>query len=117
MKVHFSEFGWTLIIFFLISIYATVVEGQVKEKSEWVKGGVYVGRSASGSCVSKPFVKVGDTENNADDDRQQILGYNPLDIQRNYKGDIVWERVYEDDFAEINHPYKSHPCRCPPYNE
>jgi hypothetical protein len=114
----FNEFMWSLVIFFVLCLYASVVRAQeVRPQSEWVKGGVYVGRSNSGSCVSKPFVKVGDAEDNADDGKPQILGYDPTNIQKNYKGDIVWERVYEELFDPLNHPFHNTPCKCPPFNE
>lgn len=114
----FNEFTWALIIFFVLSIYATSVNAEVSPEKEWVKGCVVVGRTNSGSNLFRPFIKTGDTEDDPDTGEVQILGYEPGNVIIK-NGQVVWERVHEQVFIQLNKhkPVNGRPCGCPPYNE
>lgn len=102
----------------MIFLSFTKASAEVRSRSEWVRGAIVIGVTNSGSCVYKPFVKVGDTEPD-DMGEAQILGFEPGNVQVGKNGEIVWERVYEKQFIRL-HGFKSvngRMCRCPPYDE
>lgn len=83
-----------------------------------VKGAVVIGVTNSGNCLFRPFVKTADTDNYADDDRPQILGYEPGNVVVK-NGTVVLERVFEEQFIPLKGFKSVHGrlCKCPPYNE
>lgn len=90
-----------------------------KSKLDMIKGALIVGVRV-GRCIFRPFVKVGDTEND-DEGRSQILGFEPGNVHfsRLHPGVIIYERVYAEMFLRRG-MFKAvkgseKPCTAPPY--
>lgn len=112
-----KKISMVLVLVFLAVAAVKAFGEEVSPKSEWVKGGVVIGTTGEG-CVFKPFVKVGDAEDD-EDGNTQILGYEPGNVQVNRKGEVVWERVRERVFIPLNRAKQigGRLCKCPPFDE
>lgn len=108
-----------IVLYFLIACGVKAFGSEINSEKEWIKGSVVIGIKNDGGCVFKPFVKVGDAEDNSDNDKSQILGYSPGNVYVDGKGQVVFERVYEEQFIPLHQHRSVHGrlCSCPPYNE
>src|SRR5690242_2647635 len=122
MRVHLDEFRLVFLILAVLFLLALIspadVDAQeVQPQDQWVKGAVLLGRSNAGNCIAHPFVNVDEADDDPDTGEPQILGYEPGNVQTNRKGEVIWERVKQNLFAERNRPFRNTTCKAPPYEE
>ncbi len=114
----FNEFTWSLIIFFILSMYASAINAEETPQSDWVKGCVVIGSSNQHHPVFRPFIKTGIADDDPDNGEEQILGYEPGNVVI-HNGTVVYERVKKASFLSLHEhkPISGMICTCPPYDE
>lgn len=80
-------------------------------------GALVTGFNESGDCVYRPFVKVGDAEDNRDDGHAQIEGYSPGSVARSRDGQVITEKVDASRFMRMGElrMFGAHTCKAPFY--
>lgn len=117
-KTKIAQYAFLKRVLRVLSMCLTFVLLVSAKNEGWVKGALVVAVKNDGGCWFKPFVKVGDTTNNPDDDSPQILGFTPGEVVVDRNGEVVLERVSEDLFIPLNQRrvVNGRLCKCPPYN-
>lgn len=121
-KLFLKILGLVILAAIYVAMCTKANAQETDEKDDpknWVKGGVVIGITNDGKCLFKPFIKVGDTENDPDTDKPQILGFSPGNVYIDRHGRMVWERVLEEVFIPLGRFKTIHGrmCKCPPYQE
>lgn len=77
-----------------VACVTTKPKVEIPGQDEWVEGGVIRGITLDRQCRIRPFTKVGIANDNPDDGKPQILGFEPGNVQISRNGEPIWERVY-----------------------
>lgn len=86
----------------ILLITVSTLFGETVKPTERTKGCVMRGCSFEGGCITQLFVKVANDENDDPDTGQsQIWGYDPLNVHKDSKGNVVFVREFEKDFLRI----------------
>jgi hypothetical protein len=105
-RIQFDEFRAVLVILstlFLLAWMSPDADAEeVYAQKEWKPGRVVRAIDMDGRCVSRPFVIVGETENDRDTDEPRVIGFHSDNIVYDREQRIVWERIPAERFAEDN---------------
>jgi hypothetical protein len=100
------------VLMMAVAIFLGAVIGNADEIDKPEKGCVLQGCTLEGNPWFIFFVKVGNSEYNDQDDRPQILGYNPEDIHKDKEGKVILVTQLQERFIKAGRAGRIGHCLC-----
>jgi hypothetical protein len=84
------------------ALFSPLDAEEIYAQSQWKLGRLVRAIDMDGRCVARPFVVVGETENDVDTDGARVIGFHSDNIVYDREKRIVWERLPAERFAPPN---------------